>query len=161
MPLSINRRLLIAAFAALAVTGSSGGFAAPGTPPKILFVCQYGTVKSPTARELFKRRAAEKGVAVEASSRGMTPQDHLPPSLRDRLAAEGVDVTVEPTRQLTAADIDAADVVVIFDALPANLHPRLLLDWSDLPSLVNSYDTAKLDLDRRIEALVSTVAAQR
>ena len=123
-------------------------------PPKILLVCQFGTVKSPIARELLKRRAAERSIALSVTARGITPQQHGTPELAGRLASDGINPAAEPLRQLRRGDVERADLVIYFDKLPAGFHPRKSLDWSDLPSFVNDYDHARAALDDRIERLL-------
>jgi len=56
--------------------------------PTVLFVCQFGSVKSSAAREIFKRRAAARGIAVNVFSRGITPEAHASPALKARLHVE-------------------------------------------------------------------------
>ena len=128
--------------------------------PHVLLVCQFGTVKSPIARELLKRRAAERGITLSASARGITPQEHITPDLVRRLAKDGINPAAEPLRQLRPSDIASADLVIAFDKLPPEYHPRRIQDWSDLPSMVSDYDHARAVLDARIEALLDTLAGR-
>lgn len=129
--------------------------------PHILLICQFGTVKSPIARELLKRRAAERHIALEAEARGITPQQHITPELLGRLARDRINPAAEPLRKLGARDIARADLVIAFDRLPAEYHPRRLEDWSDLPSMVNDYDHARAVLDARIDRLLDGLSARR
>jgi hypothetical protein len=93
----LNRRsMLFAAIAVALVPGTA--YSAPHIPPRILFVCQFGTVKSPIARELLKRRAAERGLAVKVAARGITPQHHMTPDLLARLERDGINPSAEPLR---------------------------------------------------------------
>jgi protein-tyrosine-phosphatase len=152
----LNRRsMLFAAIAVALVPGTA--YSAPHIPPRILFVCQFGTVKSPIARELLKRRAAERGLAVKVAARGITPQHHMTPDLLARLERDGINPSAEPLRKLRANDIAAADLVIAFDRLPANFRPRRFEDWSDLPSIVNDYDHARPILDARIERILQSL----
>jgi len=130
-------------------------------PPHVLLVCQFGTVKSAIARELLKRRAAQRGVTLSVESRGITPQHHLPSELEQRLAADGINPAAEPLRQLQARDIAAADLVIGFDKLPSQFRPRRLLDWSDLPSMVNDYAKSRVILDARIDSLLDSLRSAR
>ena len=154
----LNRRnFLLAAAAAL---GASATLAKPAKKPRILFVCQFGTVKSPIARELLKRLAAERGLSLVVAARGITPQQHISPELLQRLAADGINPAAEPLRQLRSRDVAAADLVIAFDTLPPSLHPRKLADWSDLPSMLNDYPRARAVLDQRIEQLLDSLSAR-
>ncbi len=133
--------------------------ASPG-PSRVLFICQFGTAKSAIARELFKRRAAQRGVSVAVFSRGITPEPHLATSTRDVLLTEGVVLDAKEVRKLSSADLNAADIVVFFNSLPAPFRKGTQRDWSAVPSVNDSYSLARADLDRRIDLLIDEVAAR-
>jgi protein-tyrosine-phosphatase len=154
--LTLNRRAFIAAFGA-ALSMPAAGRPLSTDAPRILFVCQLGSVKSAIARELLKRRAAERQVALTVTSRGITPEAHLPAAIRSRLLLDHLDPEAQPLRKLSQADLDAADKVIIFDKLPAELRTAKAEDWTDLPSIVNDYPKARAALDRRIEHLLTQV----
>lgn len=147
---SISRRLALA----LAALFFGSATAPRAKPVKVLFVCQGGTVKSPVAREHMRRLAATRGVAIEAHSRGITPEDHMTPALAVALKADGIDVASEPVRQLGVADLRAADLIVVFSALPAALGTWPVRDWSDLPSMNENYAAARAVLLPRLQALL-------
>lgn len=126
--------------------------------PHVLFVCQFGTVKSAIAHELFRRRASQRGISVTVSSRGITPEPHLASSTREQLLSEGIVLDDNSVRQLQNADLRAADVIVVFNPLPAAKLKRAMRDWSAVPSVTEAYREARIDLDRRIELLLDEVA---
>ena len=77
----------------------AGGAAAkpgPCPPPRVLFVCPAGSVKSAIARETLKHAASRRGLAVDVQSRGVTPEDHVSPGLAARLRADGIDPAAIP-----------------------------------------------------------------
>lgn len=154
----LDRRELLASTLAFALASAAH---AQSRTPRILLVCQFGSVKSATARELLKRAAAQRGVRVSVASRGITPAEHMSPELKQRLAADGIDPAAEPLRQLKPADVAAADMVIAFDTLPASYHPRRFVDWRDLPSMLNDYDHARHVLDARISALLDQLRSGR
>ena len=154
---TLQRRIFLIALAAAACQMAATAKPLPQVP-KVLFVCQYGTVKSPIARELLRRRAAERRVRVSAASRGITPEEHLSAEVRERLAREGLDVASEPLRKLSQADLHQADLVILFDRLPVSFAAGNVQDWSDLPSMLNSYPVARAELDRRIDALLQRIS---
>jgi protein-tyrosine-phosphatase len=129
--------------------------------PKILLVCQFGTVKSAITRELLIRRASERGIALTAWSRGITPGEHLAPTLKVRLDAERIDPRRQPLRRLSTRDIAKADIVVAFDPLPASFARAKVQDWSDTPSMNSSYDAARRVVDLRIDALLDQLQRKR
>lgn len=158
---SFDRRSLLIRAVIVAFAPALGSAALASRSPRILLVCQFGTVKSPIARELLKRRAAERHVAIEVAARGITPQQHITPELLSRLTKDGINSAAEPLRKLGPDDIAGADLVIALDKLPAEYHPRRLEDWSDLPSMVNDYDHARAALDLRIDKLVERLSAGR
>jgi len=155
----VDRRTLILALLMAAIAVPAMGATRPARPAKILFVCQFGSVKSPIARELLKRRAAQLGIKVDVKARGITPELHLPEEIRRTLARDGIDPTAEPIQRLAAADIHGADLVIFFDELPARYTPKHSLDWTDLPSIVNNYRAARQSLDQRIDQLLKQLSA--
>ena len=123
--------------------------------PRVLFICRYATVKSATARELLRKRARERGVGVKVRSRGITPVDHLPPAIRQRLIGQfGIDPAAERPQALQQIDLDRADVVVLFDNLPPSLHKTGTLNWTDQPSLLEQFDPSMAYLEAHIAALL-------
>lgn len=126
-------------------------------PPRVLFVCPAGSVKSAIARELLKRQAIPRGLAVDVQSRGVTPEDHISPGLAARLRADGIDPAAEAVRRLELADLARADIVIAFDAAaqaPGLAHAQV---W-DIPSWNGQYDAARAALAPRIEALLDDLA---
>ena len=158
----LHRRQLIAG-SLLVIVGAAipPARSASRMPPRVLFICQFGTVKSAIARELLKRRAAARGISVIVSSRGITPEAHLAPSTRSQLLAEGIDLDGERLQKLRRADLGNADLVVAFNPLPASMRKKGLRDWSAVPSVNDTYSLARADLDRRIDQLLDYVSQMR
>jgi protein-tyrosine-phosphatase len=107
-----------------------------------LFVCQYGSVKSAIARELFRRRARERGINARAFSRGITPEDHVSAQLRAQLATDNLDTAKDRLRAITMTDTRAADYIVVFNPLPSQYAHFPTQDWSDVMSVNQQYDKA-------------------
>ena len=154
-----RREFTVASLLVIALTTSACSFEHAGHKPKILFVCQAGTAKSAIARELFRRRARERGIAVDVFSRGIILEDHISSELRSKLVADGIDSTAEPAQVLGADDLKAANTVVRFNPLPLSaVHPDIR-DWSDLPSVNDNYSDARKILDERIDKLLDEIAS--
>lgn len=153
----LSRRGALLAGLALVVVAQPA-MSRPRPVPRVLFICQYGTAKSAIARELFRRRARQRGVAVAAFSRGLTLADHISPPLRQKLSADGIDPAADYATVLARRDWQYADLVVAFNPLPKDIRPTTLRDWSDLGSLNDDYANARPELDRRIEALLDAFA---
>ena len=66
--------------------------AALSEPQDILFVCEHGSAKSVIAAAHFNRLASEKGLPYRAITRGVNPDQEIPPTILRGLAADGLDV---------------------------------------------------------------------
>lgn len=140
---------LVALTLAVAPTGTWA--ACP--PPRVLFVCPAGTVKSAIAREVLRSRAQAEGLRVEVASRGLKPENHVSPQLASNLRRDGIDATREPVVTLSAADVRRADVVVAFDEAAAAPLLKGARAWRT-PSWNADYAAAKADLTTRMDALM-------
>ncbi|MEQ1499580.1 MAG: hypothetical protein ABL914_13070 [Novosphingobium sp.] len=141
------------------VAGGAALLAAGCTPIRranrvtVLFVCEFGTAKSAIAREMFRGKVRNRGLAIKAFSRGLKIEDHVSPQLRSRLVAAGIDTLRDEPAILQQADWDRADLIVAFNPLPAAVPPAKIRDWTDLPSVNDDYANAMAILDRRLNAL--------
>jgi len=154
-----GRRTIVSGLALLPLAWSAS-IRAACPEPDVLFICPSGTVKSAIARELLKRRAAERGVKVHVWSRGLTIADHVTPELAARLKADGLDPRSEPPRALTASDLTPTDIVVAFDEAaraPGLEHARV---W-EIPGFLADYDAAKAALAAYVERLLDEQQARR
>jgi hypothetical protein len=152
-----SRRAVLGGLAAM-LAGAGLPATAQRRVPRVLFVCQYGSVKSPIARELLRKRARERRIAVSAFSRGVTPMSHLPSAVSARLPAEGIDPAREGLHRLLPVDAGYADVVVFFNPLPPGFRAARMLDWTAVPSVNETYPAARAELDRRIDRLLDELA---
>jgi fructose-specific phosphotransferase system component IIB len=124
---------------------------------RVLFVCEHGSVKSPIAREHLRRLAQQRGLIVSVESRGIAPENAVSPTLAAALAADQIDTTREPIQRLSAADIDAADIVIVFNPLPAEFGARAVRDWTDTPSMNQDYAAARAALLPRLESFLNEI----
>jgi hypothetical protein len=129
-----------------------------GPAPQILFVCEAGTVNSAIARESFRARAADAGLDVRVTSRGLHPEDHLTPAVATRLRADGIDPALEPAKALAEADVTEANIVVAFNAAADDPLLRGARRWN-VPSWGTDYATAKAAMDTQIGKLVAELGA--
>lgn len=158
---SFLRRKLFLAVGGLFLAGCASTASVSAQITKVLFVCRFGTVKSPVAREHFRRMAAQRGVAASASARGITPEDHISPELEAALRADAINVRSEPMQTLSHDDLVSADIIVVFDSLPTDIGVWPVRDWSDLPSMNADYGVARATLLPRLEGLLDEIAANR
>lgn len=158
----IGRRSIIASAAIMSGLLATGCHRQPqAVRPRILFVCQAGTVKSAIAREIFKRRAVERGMNVDVLSRGIAVEDHVSAELRQKLLADGINTTAEPAMQLSQADLGAVDILVYFNPLPAHFAHKDMREWSDVPSINDDYSVSRAMITQRIDALLTEIAANK
>ncbi len=156
----IGRRAFVGQTLGLLGLGAATPSMAKSKPPSVLFICEFATAKSAIARELFRKRARERGIAVTAFSRGLKGvEDHVSPPLNQKLDAEGIDARRDGFAKLSPRDLRAANVIVTFVQIPESLHWRELLDWSAVPSVNDDWPSARADLDRRIDGLLDMIVA--
>lgn len=129
----------------------------PCSPPRVLFVCPAGSVKSAIAREVLKGQAIRRGLVVDVQSRGVTPEDHVSPGLAARLRTDGINPAAEPLRRLEPGDVVRADIVVAFDEAAQAPGLGRAKVW-DIPSWNGQYDAARAALAPRIDALLDDLA---
>lgn len=156
----VTRRALFAGAAAASLLIATPTLAFRCRPPRILFVCQFGSVKSPIAREHLRAAAAERNIAVEVASRGITPEEHLSDALAHRLADDRIDTKKDGLHRLTPADLARADTVVAFDRLPEGFRHADLRDWSSVTSMNSNYSVARADVLARIDRLLAELKAR-
>ena len=152
----VSRRALVLGLAAVVATGASAS-----SPPRVLFICQFGTAKSAIAREFFRRRARERGILVSAFSRGLTLEDHISSPLGAALRAEGIDPAHDRPQVLTRRDLRAAGIVVVFNPVPATFGPVAARNWTALPSVNENWPAARTELVQRIDVLLDEIAKRR
>jgi arsenate reductase (thioredoxin) len=152
-----RREFLISACVVAVGFASAPIHSQPIARKKILFICQFGTAKSAIAREFFRKYALNRGIDVQAISRGITIEDHISDGLRKKLAADGINPNAEPIRVLTQEDWQSADILINFNPLPKDILHADIRDWSDLPSVNEQYRKSRSVLKRRINALLDEI----
>jgi len=128
----------------------------------VVFVCEHGNVKSLIAMEWFNRLAAERQLSVRAVSRGLTPENPVPPPIRARLKGDGFDVSAFEARPLRPSDVDGAPRLVMIGAdAPAWVRDSgtRVEVWNAIPPASEDYGASRDALKERIRALLSALAA--
>jgi protein-tyrosine-phosphatase len=126
----------------------------------LVFVCEHGSVKSVMAAEWFNRLAAERGLALRAVSRGLTPDASVPPPVVEHLASEGFDVRAFAPARLTESDVSAAMKVVSLGAdTTAVVRSADVPEerWDDIPPSAGGYDRTCDAIRARVERLLDTL----
>ncbi len=138
----------------------AGALAAQATIPRVVFVCEHGSVKSLIAAQWFNRLARERKLAFVAVSRGVAPDESVPAAVAENLRQDGFDLAgVSPVR-LDKRDLDGAAHVVaigvkspLFDGLATSPEA-----WDDVPPVSTHYEDSRDAMRRRIEALLDRLA---
>jgi arsenate reductase len=135
---------------------SQGSATKAAKPPTILFMCPHGAAKSVLASAYFQRLATERGLNVRVESAGTEPDAEVAPIVANHLAKNGYPIPVVKPRQVTASDLETADVVISMGCdlkgLPA---PRgTLLRWDDVPGPSEDFTGADEKIRKRVIELV-------
>jgi arsenate reductase (thioredoxin) len=126
----------------------------------VVFVCEHGTVKSLIAIEHFNKLARERGLSIQAISRGTRPDSVVPGPVARGLAADGFDVSLFRPRGLSVSDLASALLVVSFDADVQSVvaGSRPVSRWDSLPSVTANYAAGRSAIVSRIRLLVDSLA---
>jgi protein-tyrosine-phosphatase len=130
------------------------------TPRTVLFVCLHGAAKSVLAAADFGRLAAERGLAVRATSAGTEPDPEIAPAVVRALNADGVNLGGQKPRPVTREDVAGAWRVVAFgcDLGDAAVPGISVEQWSDVPAVSDSLPAARNAIRQRLERLLEEVA---
>ncbi|MFC0037329.1 arsenate reductase ArsC [Actinomadura rayongensis] len=96
--------------------------------PSVLFVCVHNAGRSQMAATYLTHLAGDR---VDVRSAGSAPADHINPAVVAAMAEEGIDLSAETPKVLTADAVRASDVVITMgcgDACPIFPGKRYL-DW--------------------------------
>ena len=150
---------IVGAMAVASATGLAlaplANAADPRQKQEIIFVCLHGSVKSQVAAAHFNRIAKERGLPLEAVSRGMTLDPSIPASIRQGLATDGLRPLDDVPKPLTASEVGTARTIIAFDAVPRELvGGATVIQWSNVPAATKDYDAARNAIVHNIEGLL-------
>ncbi len=124
--------------------------------PSVLFVCVHNAGRSQMAAGYL---TALSGGRVEVRSAGSMPAEQINPTAVAAMAEEGIDITAEKPKVLTADAVQSSDVVITMgcgDACPYFPGVRYE-DWELEDPAGKELDTVRRvrdDIRGRIEALL-------
>jgi len=123
---------------------------------QVLFICEHGSAKSVIAAAHLERLARERGDSVLARSRGTNPDSTYPSHVVAGLAAEGLVPLDDAPCQLMPSDFDAVtDVITFCNVMSPPGTPAKTYSWSDVPAVSDDYATARDEIVRRIEIMLT------
>jgi arsenate reductase (thioredoxin) len=163
----MNRRYTIAALLtclAIPLVNCQRAPQAAESIQTVVFVCPYGSAKSVVAARFFNRMATERALPFRAVARGLTPEDTIPPYVREPIRADGFEIGVDerPVR-LEPAEIRDASVVV---CIKCQLSPAQSADakrsmaWADVPDVDAGYGAARDRIVAHLNELVSQLTRE-
>ncbi|MGN6751444.1 MAG: arsenate reductase ArsC [Intrasporangium sp.] len=97
--------------------------------PSVLFVCVHNAGRSQMAAAYAHHLSRGR---VEVRSAGSAPANSVNPAVRDAMLEEGIDISAEQPKLLTADAVEASDVVITMgcgDSCPYFPGKRYL-DWT-------------------------------
>ena len=127
--------------------------------PTVLFVCVHNAGRSQMAAGYLRHLAGDR---IEVLSAGSEPADQVNPVAIEAMAEEGIDITAEQPKVLTAEAVKKSDVVVTMgcgDACPFFPGTRYE-DWElDDPAGqgIEAVRPIRDEIRRRIEALIASL----
>jgi protein-tyrosine-phosphatase len=127
--------------------------------PRVLFVCLHGAAKSVVAAAHFRRLAAGRGLAIDATAAGTEPDPELGPGAVKGLAGEGLSATPSRPRPVTLHDLETSTRVVSFGCEVSPAKGQRVDQW-DVPAVSDGYAAARDRIVANVERLVAELAAE-
>ncbi len=130
---------------------------------RVVFVCEHGSVKSVIAASLFDQTSAHRGLSYRAVSRGVSPDERVPPAIAAALRQDGFEVEGFHPQGLSQDDFAGATrVVAIGVELPtrADETQTSIESWNDVPAASVDYAAARAALQRHIDTLLDELQAE-
>ncbi|WP_416447052.1 arsenate reductase ArsC [Leucobacter sp. HNU] len=129
--------------------------------PSVLFVCVHNAGRSQMAAGYLRHLAGDR---VEVRSAGSMPADQINPIAVEAMREEGIDITAEAPKVLTAEAVQDSDVVITMgcgDACPF-FPGKHYEDWKlDDPAGqgIDAVRPIRDDIKARIETLLAELLA--
>ena len=121
----------------------------------VVFVCLHGAAKSVVAAVYWNRFAAERGIEIRATAAGIDPEPEIPPSVRDGLRRDGLDIGHLRPRRVTRDELTSAARVVSFGCDLRDLAPdRAVERWDDVPAVSDGFAPARDAIAARVRQLL-------
>lgn len=123
----------------------------------VVFVCEHGSVKSLIAASHFARATEERRLPFRAVSRGVSPDDMVPPRIVAALREDGFEVEGFRPQRLAKKDVAGATrVVAIGVDLTAHADDARIpiQSWDDVPAASVDYAAARAALQHHIDELL-------
>ena len=121
----------------------------------IIFVCEHGAAKSILAATYFNKMAQENNLHLTAVARGTHPDAELSAQTVDGLRADGLIPTESTPVKLDGKELEFAQHVVSFCALPQEYHRKGKVGyWKDVPGVSEDYERARDAIVEHLKVLI-------
>ena len=132
--------------------------ASPSPAPQVVFVCEHGAAKSLIATAYFNKLAAERGLPLRATFRGVDPQDALSVRAVAGLKADGLAIPDGRPTAIGASDVTGAThIFAIGCTLPkAATSSGKAASWDDVPD-DQGYEPMRDAIVRHVRVLLDTM----
>jgi protein-tyrosine-phosphatase len=131
--------------------------------PHVVFVCLHGSAKSVIADAHFQSLVRTRGLNLRSAAAGTEPDAALPPHVVVGLRQDGLDVTGIRPQAAADATLGKATHVVSFGPDVGQWVPDgcQVTYWKDVPTVADSYDSARSEILRRVSGLVDALMASQ
>jgi hypothetical protein len=122
----------------------------------IVFVCEHGAAKSVIAAAHCQRLAAARGLALTATAAGTEPDPEIPPGVVAGLLADGLSITGQRPRRVTAEELaEAWQVVALGCDLGDLAGPGVAVEfWDEVPAVSAGFGPARAAIVARLGHLL-------
>jgi protein-tyrosine-phosphatase len=129
-------------------------------PPKIVFVCEHGAAKSVIAAKELEKLARERGIAIQAVTRGTTQDPVIPNLVRAGLKADGIEIGAMKPVQLKPEDLKDAARVISFgpDLSAVGGQMSRVDDWGATPDPSANFQATRDYIVKRLQMLLDQIA---
>ncbi|MDA8020861.1 MAG: hypothetical protein MPN21_25780 [Thermoanaerobaculia bacterium] len=142
--------------------GAHASDSSEAAAPTVVMVCEHGAVKSVIAAALFDREAKDRGLDIQAVSRGIAPYERIPDKIIEALENDGFDVSEFVPQKLSKQDVAESKRIVAIAtdlARATDGAAHKLEQWDDVPPASVDYEASKAALLSHVESLLAELAA--
>ena len=127
----------------------------------VLFLCPHNAAKSIIAAAYCQRLAAQRGLALRATSAGTEPDAEVAPPVVAALRAEGIYVSGHRPRRVTDEDLGTAWRIISLGCdLDGPAPPGARVErWDDVPAPSRDVGAACAAIRARVERLLDELGA--
>jgi arsenate reductase (thioredoxin) len=112
---------------------------------QIVFLCPHGAAKSVIAAAYCQQLADQQNVPLRALCAGTEPDAELSPAVVELLCREGIDVTDQRPRRVTAEELATAHRIISLGCDLGDLaRPGMVIErWDDVPAPSQNLQAAR------------------